>query len=129
MGFYTFYYHLLNRWLSGDNQYNIYCDIKSNRNFNHLAALKKHLANGDSPGTIVNIQSLPSREMSLIQVSDLLLGCASARVNKVLSNGSSRAELARYLETVLCANSSPTVAAENKFNIFNMQLDSHGQWH
>ncbi|MBN2427891.1 MAG: DUF3800 domain-containing protein [Deltaproteobacteria bacterium] len=126
LGFYKFYYQLLHHWILDSNEYNIFCDIKSNRDPSRLPVLQRCLARANLSSQITNIQSLPSREVVLIQLCDLLLGAASSRINETLNDGTAKAALVRHLEKGLGRRLSPTPKAEEKYNIFRIQL--HGGW-
>jgi hypothetical protein len=126
LGFYKFYYQVLHHWILDFNQYSIFCDIKTNRDLTRLHTLKDCLNNANISASVQNIQALPSRQVVLIQLSDLLLGMASARLNKTLNAGSAKAELVAYLEYKLNRLIEPTYHSEHKFNIFKINLQ--GGW-
>lgn len=126
LGFYKFYYQLLHHWILDFNKYSVFCDIKTNRDLTRLNVLKDCLSNANISSQVDKIQALPSREVVLIQLSDLLLGMASARLNKTLNQGSAKESLAQHLESKLNRQLVPTYRAENKFNIFKINLQ--GGW-
>lgn len=126
LGFYKFYYQLLHHWILDFNKYRIFCDIKSNRELTRLHTLKDCLNNANLSADISAIQALPSSQVVLIQLSDLLLGIASARMNKTLNAGSAKEALALHLEQKLNHAIEPTYANEHKFNVFKMNLK--GGW-
>ncbi len=127
LGFYKFYYQLLHHWIFDFNEYRIFCDIKTNRDPERLKVLKRCLQNANLSSTIEDIQSLPSSQVVLIQLCDLLLGVASSRMNETLRDGSAKSELVRYLEKRLGVRTLvPTPKGEKKFNIFKIQLN--GGW-
>lgn len=127
LGFYKFYYQLLHHWILDFNEYRIFCDIKTNRDPERIKVLKRCLQYANLSSTIKDIQSLPSRQVVLIQLCDLLLGAASGRMNKTLKEGSAKSELVRYLEKNLGVDIlTPTPKGTEKFNIFKIQLN--GGW-
>ena len=126
LGFYKFYYQVLHHWIYSYNTYRIYCDMKVNRDLSRLDTLKRCLNNKNINAQILNVQALPSRQVVLIQLSDLLLGMASSRMNGTLKVGSAKEELAVYLENKLGRPLAPTLQAEQKFNIFRIRLQ--GGW-
>ncbi len=98
LGFYKFYYQLLHHWILDFNAYRIFCDAKSNRDRRRLPVLKSCLNHANLSSRITDIQSLPSREVVLIQLSDLLLGAASSRLNATLRDGTAKHALAEHLD-------------------------------
>lgn len=126
LGFYKFYYQVLHHWIYNYNSYRIYCDVKVNRDLTRLNTLQRCLNNKNINADITNVQALPSKQVVLIQLSDLLLGMASSRLNNTLTEGSAKEELVVYLENKLGRNLEPTAQAEHKFNIFRIRLQ--GGW-
>ena len=126
LGFYKFYYQVIHHWIYSYNDYRIYCDLKVNRDLTRLETLKRCLNNKNISASITNVQALPSKQVVLIQLSDLFLGMASSRMNQTLKQGSAKEELVNYLEQKLGRILAPTAQAERKFNIFRIQLQ--GGW-
>lgn len=126
LGFYKFYYQVLHRWILDFNRYRMFCDIKTNRNLTRLQVLKDCLNNANLTSDIVDIQALPSKQVVLIQLSDLLLGMASARLNSTLNTGTAKQQLIEHLENKLNRKINPTHRGENKFNVFKINLQ--GGW-
>lgn len=126
LSFYKFYYQLLHHWILDFNAYHIFCDIKTNRDLTRLALLKECLKNSNLSADIVQLQSLPSQEVVLIQLCDLLLGIASARLNQTLQKGSAKEYLVQRVERHLGHTLSSTPCSEHKFNIF--QINLKGGW-
>jgi len=126
LGFYKFYYQLLHHWILDFNEYSVFCDAKSNRNPKRLPVLQSCLARASLSSTIAGVQSLPSREVVLIQLCDLLLGAASSRLNDTLHADTAKHALVQALEAGLRRRLSPTHKTEEKFNIFRIQLQ--GGW-
>lgn len=125
LGFYKFYYQLLHHWIFRQNEYSIFCDIKSNRDPKRLPVLKLCLTRANPGSVITNIQSLPSKEVVIIQLCDLLLGAAGGRLNTTIAPGSSKAIVVNRIETALGRRLAPTGRGENKFNIFRINLRSN----
>ncbi len=128
LGFYKFYYQLLKHWIYDFNQYKIFCDKKSNRDPKRLKVLKKYLNDSNRSSLIEEVQSLPSKEVSLIQLCDLLLGAASSRLNRTLREGSAKASIVERIENHLNVRMlTPTWRERSrKFNIFKIRL--RGGW-
>ena len=126
LGFYKFYYQLLHHWILDFNEYAIYCDVKTNRDPKRLAVLQRCLSYANLSSEIAQVQSLPSREVVLIQLTDLLLGATSSRLNGTLHEGTVKAAVVRHLELGLGRRLAPTQKGEDKFNVFRIQLQ--GGW-
>ncbi|SMB89020.1 Protein of unknown function [Pasteurella testudinis DSM 23072] len=126
LGFYKFYYQLLHHWILDFNEYRIFCDIKQNRDLKRLETLKRCLDNSNISANIAQIQSLPSSEVVLIQLCDLLLGMASARMNRTLRPDSAKEKLVLSLEGWLGRQIGMTHRDEKKFNVFRINLQ--GGW-
>jgi len=127
LGFYKFYYQMLHHWIFENNKYNIFCDIKTNRNKKEYSVFKECLQKANVLSEIKNIQALPSKEVELIQLADLLLGAVSARLNESLKSGGAKEKFVLYLEKKLSSRIQPTSKSEPKFNVFQIQLNG-GDW-
>jgi hypothetical protein len=126
LGFYKFYYQLLHHWILDFNQYRVFCDAKSNRDPKRLPVLARCLSRANLSSDIESIQSLPSNEVVLIQLCDLLLGAANSRINGTLREDSAKAAVVCRLETALGRMLAPTHKNEEKLNIFKIRLQ--GGW-
>lgn len=127
LGFYKFYYQLLKHWILDFNEYRVFCDEKTNREPNQLQVLQRTLDRSNITSAVSLVQALPSSEVALIQLCDLLLGAASARMNNNLHPGSAKESVVARLESRLGRDVlAPTRRSEHKFNIFRINL--HGGW-
>jgi hypothetical protein len=127
LGFYKFYYQLLHHWILGFNEYDIYCDAKTNRDSKRLPTLRQCLGHANVSSHINGIQSLPSRQVALIQICDLLLGAAGSRLNNTLHPGSAKEAVVKRLESQLgISRLGPTSLSAEKFNVFQIKLQ--GGW-
>ncbi len=126
LGFYKFYYQVLHHWILDHNSYRIFCDSKVNQDLTRLPTLRRCLDNANLSSIVEHVQALPSKQVVLIQLSDLLLGMASARMNNTLKQGSAKESLVLYLEERLGRVIQPTYQAEQKFNLFRIRLQ--GGW-
>lgn len=126
LGFYKFYYQLLHHWILDFNEYWIYCDAKTNRDPKRLPVLQRCLTRSNLSSVIRSIQSLPSREVVLIQLSDLLLGAVSSRLNGTSQQGVAKMAVVQRLESALGRRLAPTPKREEKLNIFRIRL--RGGW-
>ena len=68
-------------------------------------------------GLQADIQALPSKEVALIQLTDLLLGAASSRANRTLNGGTAKEGVVKALEQRLGIVLGPTTVGNNKFNL------------
>lgn len=128
LGFYKFYYQVLHHWILDFNEYSVFCDRKPNRDKTRLHVLARCLNNANRSSVISNVQSLPSNQVALLQLSDVLLGAASSRMNGTLGDGSAKEAIVKRLEGRLDLRGTlgPTAAGEKKFNIFRIRLE--GGW-
>jgi hypothetical protein len=126
LGFYKFYYQLLHHWILDFNEYRVFCDAKTNRDPKRLSVLARCLSRANLTSSIADIQSLPSHEVVLIQLCDLLLGAAGSRINQSLRAGTVKAAVVERLEAALGRSLAPTQKTEDKFNIFKIRLQ--GGW-
>ncbi len=127
LGFYKFYYQVLHHWILDRNEYTVFCDLKQNRDRMRLHTLRRVLNNTNRTSVIRNVQSLPSPEVAPLQLCDVLLGAASARVNDRNDLGAAKENLIAHLERRLNrARLGPTHKSEEKFNIFKIRLG--GGW-
>jgi len=126
LGFYKFYYQMIHHWIHPFNEYRIYCDYKHNRLRDRVHTLKSCLNNANLAAAIATVQSVRSRESVLLQLSDLLVGIASARLNGRLNKGSAKEEVVLHLEGLLGRKIASTALSEKKFNVFKINLQ--GGW-
>ena len=125
LGYYKFYYQLLRPWIQGSNEYRILFDLKTNRRRDRLSDLKHYLRLSNQLTTITDIQSLPAREVDLLQLCDVLLGAASSRLNRTgRGERTAKETFVKKLEERLKVHGQlgPTLSTEKKFNIFKFQL-------
>ena len=127
LGFYKFYYQTLHHWILDNNEYRIFCDLKLNRDRSRLSTLKTTLGHANRTSVIADVQSLPSPEVTLLQLCDVLLGSASARINPRENMGAAKTAIVEHIERRLDRDQlGPTSAAERKFNVFKIRLQ--GGW-
>ena len=125
LGFYKFYYLLIQQWLVNDNTYNIFVDYKVNGNRHRVKDLGNILQK-TTMATVKQIQSLPSHESILIQLADILSGAVASAHN---NENTSKAKLAirSLIEEYLGHKITGTSRLEQKFNIFDINLKK-GEW-
>ncbi len=127
LGFYKFYYQLLQHWIFDFNEYVVFADLKQDRNKGRLKELEKVLDNANLTSDIKQVQGLPSHESLGIQLADILTGMVTAKFNKEYKPDSAKAQLIQYLEEkYLSREIAPTAKWEEKFNVFKINLQ--GGW-
>lgn len=126
LGFYKFYYQLIKHWILDFNHYKVFCDEKTNRAGDRLKTLRRTLDLANMSSVVESVQALPSHEVVLLQLADVLLGAASSRLNGTLSTGSVKERLVLHLEGLLGRPIAPTPRSEQKFNVFKINLQ--GGW-
>jgi len=126
LGFYKFYYQMLRKWLEDFNEYIIFCDCKRNRDPRRLEVLRRCLDASVLSSNVSRVQAVLSDESVLIQLADILTGIASARLNQSLRPGSAKENLVRHFEERLGHPIRHTSKAEQKYNVFVINLD--GGW-
>ena len=122
--FYKFYYQLLHHWILDLNDYRIFVDIKTNRRPDRIKVLKKCLVLSNLSSK-VDVQALPSEEVDLIQLVDLLMGAVSYKFHKTTTSQAKQRVVRRVeqqLGRVICATSRDA----RKFNVFRFR--SGGGW-
>lgn len=125
LGFYKFYYQVLNHWILDNNNYNIFCDYKKNRRNDRWEILKECLKNSNISSLINNVQAINSQDSVLIQLVDVLTGVVSRKFNYNI-NGSIKDQLISYTEDFITKPINATSISEKKFNIFKIKLE--GGW-
>jgi hypothetical protein len=127
LGFYKFYYELIHHWILDFNEYYIFCDTKTNRRPDRLSTLQLCLQRSNLSSQIHSIQAVPSKESALIQFADFLLGATSSDLNESIDERSAKMKILVHLRKQLKRKKlTPTVKSEEKFNIFEIQLQ--GGW-
>lgn len=126
LGFYKFYYEMLEKWLLAGNDYNILLDFKNNSDTSRLPVLRRVLENYCDPRgvSVSNLTSIDSKQSHLSQICDIFTGALSADANGV-PTGSPKHDLIQHMSqhrgvSPLSARSiSP---AMSKFNVFRIAL-------
>jgi hypothetical protein len=126
LGFYKFYYQVLHHWIMDFNEYAIFCDAKKNRDPNRLHVLRRCLDASNLSSAVPCVQAIRSDESVLIQLADVLTGIAAARLNNTLRPGGTKERLVQLAEARLGRPIRHTAKAEQKFNVFVINLQ--GGW-
>lgn len=126
LGFYKFYYQLLHHWIFDYNNYNIFLDLKVNRNKGRLAELEKILDHSNLTSDVVQVQGLPSEQSIGIQLADVLTGLIAAKFNQEIKS-KAKLDIISHVENTYLKNSiAPTPKWEEKLNVF--KIDLKGGW-
>jgi hypothetical protein len=125
LSFYKFYYQLLHHWILDFNDYYIFIDHKVNKDLNRVHNLRDVLSNANLFSSIANIQALPSFELLGIQLADFLMGAINGKINGKITSDAKK-EIIKEIERLLKHEIMPTPKAEEKFNIFKINLQ--GGW-
>ncbi len=122
--FYKFYYQVLHHWILDFNYYKIFLDAKTNRLHNRIRTLEHCLRNANLSSR-VDVQALPSHQVPLLQLADILIGAVSYKFH---GNPASKAKMAvvEEIERRLGHEIGPTFRSEEKFNVFRFK--SGGGW-
>ncbi len=124
--FYKFYYQLLHHWILDQNRYRIFIDMKTNRSAGRVQTLERVLRNANLTSEILGVQALPSRELDLMQLTDVLLGAVSYSFN-----GRGTSQVKNAVVESICGHIgrgeiAPTPRSEEKFNVFRFR--PQGGW-
>jgi hypothetical protein len=121
LGFYKLYYQLLKNGFHPGFAYRVFLDYKINRLPCRVKVLEKVLQNACPKVESIELQALPSAEVVLIQLADVLLGATGYKLHRI---NSSRAKLAivERIERHLGREIKPTSREEKKFNVFKIRL-------
>jgi hypothetical protein len=122
--FYKFYYQLLHHWILDFNCYKVFLDTRTNRLHSRLKVLEKCLNSSNLTSSVV-VQALPSNELDLIQIADVLIGAVSYKFHRRESN-QAKLQIIREIEQNLGQEIKPTSKSMEKFNVFRFR--SEGGW-
>ena len=126
LGFYKFYYQLLHHWVLDFNEYSFYLDHKKNRLRDRLHVLRDCLDDSNLSSLVKTVQATESSQSVLIQLADVLTGCASRRLNETSKGSVAKDRVLEVVENHLGHQIVPTDRAERKFNVFRINLS--GGW-
>lgn len=124
LGFYKLYYQLLQQWMTQDNRYNVFCDYLRNRRSGRLVDLANCLKVHCFIVSDLQMQYVPSRESTLIQLTDLLTGITSASLNGSTKPKSAKFNLIEQFSEYLGHQIIPTGPCEKKYNVFQIRLST-----
>lgn len=125
LGFYKFYFRMLEKWLDSTSEYVVLLDRKPSRTKGHHTRLREVLCNAAmSSSHIAQLAPVDSRESSLSQLADVLTGAVTAAWSGT-PPGSAKEQLQSHLaaalglKTIRIQSQSPGFS---KFNVFRMDL-------
>jgi hypothetical protein len=126
--FYKFYYQLLHNWILDFNTYSFFVDLRTNRMRNRLMHLRNVLRNANLFADVQRVQALPSDELDLMQLADVLVGAVGFKFNQDRAESSvAKLGVIRAIESRLPMGAiQPTRKTEEKFNIFRWRTG--GGW-
>lgn len=119
LGFYKFYYQMLVHRLSADGVYRVFCDERPDRDPGRIRDLERCLR--AKSHAQVDVQALPSSQVVLMQMCDVLLGAVSAKFNRTEIASEAKRSLVEEIESSIGHEIRPTYPSESKFNIFQIQ--------
>lgn len=126
LGFYKFYYQLLHHWILDFNEYAFFLDSKKNRRSDRLHVLQRCLNRSNLSSSVSAVQGTDSGQSILIQLADVLTGCAARGLNSQSNGSEAKDAVLAALEARLGHSIRPTPRSETKFNVFRINLT--GGW-
>lgn len=123
LGYYKFYYQLLQHWLEYGDIYRVYTDYKTNKERTRLEDLKVFINRTGSMKRIELVQAINSKESVLLQLQNILMGAVGYKFN-LGEEGKSVAknEVVKRIEEKLGNPIRPTSKVDQKFNVFKINL-------
>ena len=121
LGFYKFYFQLIQKWLIEGNSYKVFLDYKVNAQRNRVQDLCRILRYSTT-ATVELTQSLPSEQSVLIQLADVLTGVVASAFNDDRATQESKHVVCQHVERYLGHGINATLPSEQKFNVFNINL-------
>ncbi|TKJ42756.1 hypothetical protein CEE36_06640 [candidate division TA06 bacterium B3_TA06] len=121
LGFYKLYYQLLKNGFHPGFAYRVFLDYKINRLPSRVKVLEKVLKNACPEVESIELQALPSAEVVLIQLADVLLGATGYKLH-LLKTSRAKLAIVERIERHLGREIKPTSREEKKFNVFKIRL-------
>ena len=125
LGFYKFYFDMLEKWIEPGNRYLILLDFKRNKGADRHGTLRRVLENkSKGKAWIDDLTVIDSRESPLAQLNDLLTGSVAATWCELKPSGA-KEQLSAYVAarrgaSLKTATASPAIC---KFNLFAIALE------
>lgn len=117
--YFKMYYQLLHHKINQQYNYNVYIDIKDTISYLKIRKLKEILRYNAS---IRNFQFIHSHEVSLMQLTDLIMGAINYKLrdkNKVTAKNKLIEKIEDHCDIPITQS---TPKNENKFNLFHIDL-------
>ena len=118
--YYKMYYEMIRYFLSTENSYEIYPDIKdtnSYQNFQDVADFLRIKLKDNNKKTIIKIQPIRSNESYILQVVDVLIGAMQYNKNGLNISVSKKEIINLIKENVVDGIDETTPYNKSKFNI------------
>jgi len=119
--YYKIYFDMLKIIISPYDNYNIYLDIKDTQGYNKVNKLHEVISNAHydfAQNIVKRIQEVRSEEVSLMQITDLLIG-AMSYFHRELKSSKAKLELIELIKKRSGYSlQKSTLPAERKFNYF-----------
>ena len=125
LSFYKFYYQMIKTWIYDFNLYDVFVDLKKNRDKGRLKELEKFLDKANFFSDVRMVQGLPSNQSLGIQLADVLTGLVTAKFNNKTTS-EAKLQLIQYVESHIGNTIQATPKTEEKLNIFKINLQ--GGW-
>lgn len=125
LSFYKFYYQMIKTWIYDFNLYDVFVDLKKNRDKGRLKELEKFLDKANFFSDVRMVQGLPSNQSLGIQLADVLTGLVTAKFNNKTTS-EAKSQLIQYVESHIGNTIQATPKTEEKLNIFKINLQ--GGW-
>ncbi|WP_099467429.1 DUF3800 domain-containing protein [Konateibacter massiliensis] len=123
LGYYKFYYQLLNHWLESNDKYRIYTDFKTNKERTRLEDLKMYLNKSSPIERVELIQAINSKESVLLQMQNVIMGAVCYYFNYGKKGDSvAKNVIINTIEENLGHSIKPTNRNLKKFNVFKIDL-------
>ena len=119
LGFYKFYFQLIQHWLLQNNKYLLFLDHKVN-GYKHRVNELGRILGMASMVTMLQAQALPSNQSILIQLADVLVGAVAASFNGEVKGA--KKHICDRIRSYIGHPIQGTGVNEEKFNIFEMKL-------
>jgi hypothetical protein len=102
LGFYKFYYLLLEKWVEAGNEYYVLLDYKQNRDRKRVPVLKAVLQNAvKSQNSVIRaVEVLDSKEVLPLQIVDILIGAIGYQYNGIQTSAA-KLELCAHIANLL----------------------------
>ena len=124
LAFYKFYYQVLHHWILDHNNYRVFVDTRTNRLHSRLKTLEQCLKYANLTSR-VTVQALPSDELDLIQVADVLIGAVGYSLHG-RTESEAKLQVVEAIKEKIGHEIMPTPKAEEKFNVF--RFHGEGGW-